>query len=228
MLTSAEHPLPQPAARRYRLGALVILEQKSIGLDPARTATSVQHTNHSLVQANRTSPDVYPFPKSACNRVGAWYLRPGNGDSYPVQKESFDVPCQSLVGYDGRTTGAGAPVMAGMRGGGIEVGMATVRDVIYLTMPSIWRLRLDGRLPECESAKNAVIEFLRPQCGEAGAKDPILEYDGTDLAPPSAMELYVVVDIGTETGATATVFPSNEETQCPPGHLIARLNGNCW
>lgn len=194
------------------LGTLVMLELEAMGLDRVHTEPSVQYIDHGLVQADNLNAETHLFLKSACERFGVWYSGPGNGISHPVHMEYFGVPGQSIVGSDSHTTAAGSLGMLAIGAGGIEVAMAMAGEPLYLTMPKIWGIRLEGSLPDWVSAKDVVLELLRRH-GVAGGKDTIIEYHGPGLSSLSAMDRHVLANMGTEMGATATVFPSDEETR---------------
>lgn len=206
------------------LGTLVMLELEAMGLDRVHTQPSVQYIDHGLVQADNLNAETYLFLKSACERFGVWYSGPGNGISHPVHMENFGVPGQSIVGCDSHTTAAGALGMLAIGAGGIEVAMAMAGEPLYLTMPRIWGIRLEGQLPDWVSAKDIVLELLRRH-GVAGGKNTIIEYYGPGLASLSAMDRHVLANMGTEMGATATVFPSDDETR---RFLAARGRESDW
>jgi len=193
------------------LGSLVMLELEAMGLDRVHTEPSVQYIDHGLVQADNLNAEAHLFLKSACERFGVWYSGPGNGISHPVHMEFFGVPGQSLVGCDSHTTAAGSLGMLALGAGGIEVAMAMAGEPLYLNMPKIRGIRLEGCLPDWVSAKDAILELLRRH-GVSGCKDTILEYYGPGVSSLSVMDRHVLANLGTEMGATATVFPSDEET----------------
>lgn len=194
------------------LGTLVMLELEAMGIAEVKTSPSVQYVDHALVQADHIHADAHLFLKSACERFGVWYSGPGNGISHPVHMERFGVPGESLVGCDSHTTAAGALGMLAIGAGGIEVAMAMAGEPLYLTMPEIWGVELTGALPDWVSAKDVILELLRRH-GVAGAKNCILEFYGEGLAGLSAMDRHVIANMGTEMGATTSVFPSDEETR---------------
>ncbi|OAZ93477.1 aconitate hydratase [Halomonas sp. G11] len=206
------------------LGTLVMLELEAMGLDRVHTQPSVQYIDHGLVQADNLNAETYLFLKSACERFGVWYSGPGNGISHPVHMENFGVPGQSIVGCDSHTTAAGALGMLAIGAGGIEVAMAMAGEPLYITMPKIWGIKLEGQLPDWVSAKDIVLELLRRH-GVAGGKNTMIEYYGPGLAHLSAMDRHVLANMGTEMGATATVFPSDEETR---RFLAARGRESDW
>ncbi|SFU56632.1 aconitate hydratase [Halomonas korlensis] len=202
----------QQALLQDILGTLVMLELDAMGLDRVHTSPSVQYIDHTLIQQDNINADAHLFLKSACERLGVWYSGPGNGISHPVHMERFGIPGQSMVGCDSHTTAAGALGMLAIGAGGIEVAMAMAGQPLYLTMPEIVGVRLEGELPDWVSAKDIVLELLRRH-GVAGAKNCILEYYGPGLAGLDAMDRHVLANMGTEMGATTSVFPSDEVTR---------------
>jgi len=73
-------------------------------------------------------------------------------------------------------------------------------------------VRLEGELPDWVSAKDVILELLRRH-GVSGAVGRVIEYHGPGLAGLSAMDRHVLANMGTELGATTTVFPSDDETR---------------
>lgn len=193
------------------LGTLVMLELEAMGIDRVRTEPSVQYIDHSLVQQDHLNADSHLFLKSACERFGIWYSGPGNGISHPVHMERFGIPGQSLIGCDSHTTAAGSLGMLAIGAGGIEVALAMAGEPLYISMPRILGVRLEGSLPDWVSAKDIALEMLRRH-GVSGGKDTIVEYYGPGLSCLSAMDRHVMANMGTELGATTTIFPSDDAT----------------
>ena len=73
-------------------GTLVMLELEAMGLDQAKTDLSCQYVDHNLLQTDNKNPDDHLFLQTACQKVGLWYSRPGNGVSHPVHTEQFAIP----------------------------------------------------------------------------------------------------------------------------------------
>jgi aconitate hydratase len=76
-------------------------------------------------------------------------------------------------------------------------------------MPRVVGVRLTGRLPDWVSAKDVILEMLRRH-GVQGGVGKVIEYFGPGLECLSAMDRHVIANMGTELGATSTVFPSDE------------------
>jgi predicted aconitate hydratase len=193
-------------------GTMVMLELEALGLDRVATEVSVQYVDHNLLQADERNMADHLFLRSACQRFGAWYSRPGNGVSHPVHMQRFGRPGASLAGSDSHTCAAGSLGMLAIGVGGLEVAMAMAGEPLYVTMPEIWGVRLTGVLPPWVSAKDVILEMLRRH-GVKGGVGRIIEYHGPGLDSLSAMDRHVIANMGAELGATTSVFPADEQVR---------------
>jgi len=193
-------------------GTLVMLELEAMGVDQVRTDLSAQYVDHNLLQEDNKNPDDHLFLLSACQRFGIWFSRPGNGVSHPVHQERFGKPGTTLLGSDSHTPAAGAIGMLAMGAGGLQIALAMAGQPYKLREPKIWGVKLEGSLPDWVSAKDIILEMLRRHDVD-GAAGYILEYYGPGLAGLSTMDRHVIANMGTELGATTTIFPSDDEVQ---------------
>jgi len=189
-------------------GTMVMLEFEAMGVPRVKTELSAQYVDHNLLQTDFRNADDHLFLRSACEKFGLWYSRPGNGVSHPVHMERFGVPGQTLLGSDSHTPAAGSLGMLAMGAGGLEVAMAMAGEPIFVKMPKIMGVELTGSLPDWVSAKDIILEMLRRH-GVDGGVGKIIEYYGSGLEHLSAMDRHVIANMGTELGATTTVFPSD-------------------
>jgi len=190
-------------------GTLVMLELEAMGLERVKTEVSVQYVDHNLIQTDFKNPDDHLFLQSACKRFGVWFSRPGNGVSHPVHMQRFGKPGVTLLGSDSHTPAAGSLGMLAIGAGGLDVAMAMAGQPFYLKMPKIWGVKLTGHLPDWVSAKDVILEMLRRHDVDGGL-GCIIEYYGPGLEALTAMDRHVIANMGTELGATSTVFPSDE------------------
>ena len=193
-------------------GTMVMLELEALGLDRARTDVSVQYVDHNLLQADSKNADDHEFLRSAAQRFGLWYSKPGNGVSHPTHMQRFGKPGATMVGSDSHTPAAGSLGMLAIGLGGIEVARAIAGEPIFIRMPQIWGVRLTGELPDWVSAKDVILEMLRRH-GVQGGVNRIIEYYGPGLANLTAMDRHVIANMGAELGATTTVFPADEQVR---------------
>jgi aconitate hydratase len=191
-------------------GTLIMLELEAMELDRVQTELSVQYVDHNLLQEDHKNPDDHLFLMSGCQRWGIWYSRAGNGVSHPLHQQRFGKPGKTLAGSDSHTPAAGGLGMLALGAGGLEVALAMLGEPLFLKMPEIWGVRLVGKLPDWVSAKDVILEMLRRH-GVDGALHRIIEYYGSGLAALSAMDRHVIANMGTELGATTTVFPADDE-----------------
>ena len=193
-------------------GTLVMLELEAMELDEAKTDVSCQYVDHNLLQTDFKNPDDHVFLKSAAENFGIWYSRPGNGVSHPVHTENFAKPGSTMAGSDSHTPASGCMGMFALGAGGLDVAFAIAGEPMYLKMPKVMGIKLTGNLPDWVSAKDMVLEMLR-RLDVKGARGYVLEYYGPGLDQLSAMDRHVIANMGTEMGATTTVFPSDQEVK---------------
>jgi aconitate hydratase len=205
-------------------GTLVMLELEAMQLPRVKTELSAQYVDHNLLQTDFKNADDHLFLRSACQKFGLWYSRPGNGVSHPLHMERFGIPGKTLLGSDSHTCAAGSLGMLAIGAGGLEVAQAMAGEPFYLKMPSIWGVRLTGELPDWVSAKDVILEMLRRH-GVAGGIGKIIEYYGPGLACLSAMDRHVIANMGAELGATTTVFPSDNAVE---RFLVSQGRGGDW
>lgn len=189
-------------------GTTVMLELEAMQLERVRTQLSVQYVDHNLIQEDHKNPDDHLFLLSACRRFGVWYCGPGNGVSHPVHMQRFGQPGLTLLGSDSHTPAAGAIGMLAIGAGGLEVALAMAGEPFHLQTPAIWGVRLVGALPNWVSAKDVILEMLRRH-GVRGGVGRIIEYYGPGLDALDVWDRHVIANMGTELGATSTVFPSD-------------------
>jgi aconitate hydratase len=177
-----------------------------------KTEISVQYVDHNIVQADFKNADDHLYLRSACQRFGVWFSRPGNGVSHPCHQENFGKPGKTLLGADSHTPAGGALGMLAIGAGGLEVALAMAGEPFFTPMPQVWGVKLTGRLPDWVSAKDVILEMLRRHGVESGV-GKIVEYYGPGLDTLSAMDRHVIANMGAELGATTTVFPSDQEVR---------------
>jgi aconitate hydratase len=192
-------------------GTLVMLELEAMGIESARTELSVQYVDHNILETSNKNSDDHIFLLSAAERFGIWFSRAGNGISHPLHTHHFGIPGKTLLGSDSHTPSSGALGMLAIGTGGIDVALAIAGEPYPFEMPKIYGVELKGKLPDWVSAKDVILEMLR-RVGVSGGRGWIFEYYGEGLKELSIMDRFVIANMGTEMGATSSVFPSDEET----------------
>lgn len=190
-------------------GTMVMLEFEAMQVPRVKTELSAQYVDHNVLQVDFKNADDHVFLASACKKYGVHYSRPGNGVSHPVHMERFGIPGKTLLGADSHTPSAGSMGMFALGAGGLEVALAMAGEPIWIRMPHVMGVRLVGALPDWVSAKDVILEMLR-RYGVKGGIGRVVEYYGPGLDHLSAMDRHVIANMGTELGATTTVFPADE------------------
>jgi aconitate hydratase len=193
-------------------GTLVMLELEAFQLKKAKPEIAVQYVDHNLLQTDYKNMDDHLFLQSAAARFGFWFSRPGNGISHVVHMERFGRPGKTLLGSDSHTPAGGGIGMLAIGTGGLDVALAAAGEPYYVKMPKIMGIKLVGKLPDWVSAKDIVLEMLR-RYNVTGGRGYILEYYGPGLKTLSAWDRHVIANMGTELGATTSVFPSDDTTR---------------
>ena len=193
-------------------GTLVMLELEAFNLNNIKPEIAVQYVDHNLLQTDYKNMDDHIFLQSAAARFGYWFSRSGNGISHVVHMERFGKPGKTLLGSDSHTPAGGGIGMLAIGTGGLDVALASAGEPYFVRMPKIMGIKLTGKLPDWVSAKDMVLEMLR-RYDVTGGRGYILEYYGSGLKSLSAWDRHVITNMGTELGATTSVFPSDEITR---------------
>jgi aconitate hydratase len=194
------------------LGVLVMLELEAMKAKESKVKIAAQYIDHNLLETDNLNADEHLFLRSACERYGIWYSRPGNGISHPVHMQRFGKPGDTLIGSDSHTAAAGSLGMFAFGAGGMDVALALMGEPARLRMPAVMGVKLTGELPPWVSAKDIILEMLRRH-GLEGGFGRVIEYYGPAIAQLSAMDRHVMANMGAELGATTSVFPSDARTR---------------
>jgi aconitate hydratase len=205
-------------------GTLAMLEFETLGLDRVKAGLAAQYVDHNLLQTDNKNADDHRFLQTAAARYGVHFSKPGNGVSHQVHMERFGVPGRTLLGADSHTPGAAGVSVLGIGAGGLDVALAMAGYPYHLTCPKVLGVRLTGSLPEWVSAKDVVLEMLR-RYDVKGCTGKVIEYYGPGVSSLSATDRETIGNMGTETGATTSIFPSDERTR---EYLEAQGRGTDW
>ena len=96
--------------------------------------------------------------------------------------------------------------------GGLDVAVAMGGGAYYITMPKMFKVELTGKLNPYVTAKDVSLELLRILSVKGGV-GAIIEWGGPGIADLSVPERATITNMGTELGATTSIFPSDEVTR---------------
>ena len=193
-------------------GTMAYLEFESIGIPRVRTELSVAYIDHNTLQSGFENADDHIYIQSAAKKHGLRFSRPGNGICHQVHLERFGKPGKTLIGSDSHTPTGGGIGMLAMGAGGMDVAVAMGGGAYYITMPKMIKVNLTGALRPWVSAKDVSLEILRilPVKGGVGS---IIEWGGEGIKTLSVPQRATITNMGTELGATTSIFPSDEITK---------------
>ncbi|MBN2125819.1 MAG: aconitate hydratase [Deltaproteobacteria bacterium] len=214
-----DHTLLQDAT-----GTMAMLEFEALGIDSVKAELSVQYVDHNILQTDNKNADDHRYLQTVCARYGVHFSPPGNGVSHQVHLERFGVPGKTLLGADSHTPSSAGVSMLGIGAGGMDVALAMAGRPYYLPCPRVLGVRLAGKLPDWVSAKDVILEMLR-RYGVKGCVGTVVEYHGPGVEGLSATDRETIGNMGTELGATSTIFPSDETTR---RYLEAQGRGKDW
>jgi aconitate hydratase len=192
-------------------GTMAYLEFEAIGIDRVKTELSVSYVDHNILQTDFKNADDHRFLLSIAKRYGIWFSKPGNGICHQVHLERFAVPGKTLLGSDSHTPTAGGCGMIAIGAGGLDVAMAMAGKPFYLRMPKIVGVYLYGKLQPWVSARDIAL-YLLSKLTVKGGLGKVLEYFGPGVKTLTVPERATICNLGTEMGATTSIFPSDEIT----------------
>jgi len=193
-------------------GTMAYLQLEALGIDRVKSELSVSYIDHNTLQQDFKNPDDHVYLQSVAARYGVVLSKAGNGICHQVHLERFARPGKTLVGSDSHTPTAGGIGALAIGVGGLDAALAMAGDPFYLKTPHFVNVRLTGQLSDGVAAKDVILEVLR-RIGVKGGVGKILEYTGPGVAGLSVPERATITNMGAETGATTSVFPSDEVTQ---------------
>jgi aconitate hydratase len=202
-----DHTLTQDST-----GTLAYLEFEAMGVARVKTKLSLSFVDHNMLQNDFRNADDHRYLQGVAAKYGIVFSRPGNGICHQLYLERFARPAYTLLGSDSHTPMAGGMGMIAVGAGGLDVAVAMAGEPFCLEMPSIMGVKLAGSLSPFVSAKDVILEVLR-KLGVKGGVNKILEYCGGGVRTLSVPERGTIANMGTETGATTSIFPSDEVTR---------------
>ncbi|MDD6994591.1 MAG: aconitate hydratase [Candidatus Borkfalkiaceae bacterium] len=193
-------------------GTMAYLEFETMGIDRVKTERSVAYIDHNTLQCGLENADDHAYIASVAAKHGIYFSRPGNGICHQVHLERFGKPGKTLIGSDSHTPTGGGLGMLAFGAGGLDVAVAMGGGAYYINMPKMIKVNLTGRLRPFVSAKDISLEILRILSVKGGV-GAIIEWGGEGIKTLSVPERATITNMGTELGATTSIFPSDEVTR---------------
>jgi aconitate hydratase len=150
--------------------------------------------------------EVYDFLRTASNRYGIGFWKPGSGIIHQVVLENYAFPGGMMIGTDSHTPNAGGLGMFASGVGGadaVDVMAGLPWEVKY---PKLIGVRLTGQLSGWAAPKDIILVL----CGiltVKGGTNAVIEYFGPGAASISCTGKGTITNMGAELGATTSIFP---------------------
>ncbi len=193
-------------------GTMAYLEFETMGIDRVKTEKSVAYIDHNTLQSGFENADDHRYIQSVAKKHGIYFSRPGNGICHQVHLERFGKPGKTLIGSDSHTPTGGGIGMLSFGAGGLDVAVAMGGGAYFITMPKMYKVNLTGKLNPYVTAKDVSLEILRILSVKGGV-GAIIEWGGEGVKTLSVPERATITNMGTELGATTSIFPSDEITR---------------
>ena len=193
-------------------GTMAYLEFETMGIPRVKTEFSIAYVDHNTLQCGFENADDHRYLQTVAAKHGVHFSRPGNGICHQVHLERFGIPGKTLIGSDSHTPTAGGMGMLAFGAGGMDVAVAMGGGAYYITMPRMYKVHLTGALRPFVTAKDISLELLRILSVKGGV-GAIVEWGGPAISTLSVPERATITNMGTELGATTSIFPSDEVTR---------------
>ena len=202
-------------------GTMAYLEFETMGIERVKTELSIAYVDHNTLQCGFENGDDHRYLQTVAAKHGVYFSRPGNGICHQVHLERFGKPGKTLIGSDSHTPTGGGIGMLAFGAGGMDVAVAMGGGAYYITMPKMFKVNLTGKLNPYVTAKDVSLELLHILSVKGGV-GAIIEWGGPGIETLSVPERGTITNMGTELGATTSIFPSDEITH---QFLIAQGRG---
>ena len=193
-------------------GTMAYLEFETMGIPRVKTELSIAYVDHNTLQCGFENGDDHRYLQTVAAKHGVYFSRPGNGICHQVHLERFGKPGKTLIGSDSHTPTGGGIGMLALGAGGLDVAVAMGGGAYYITMPKMFKVNLTGKLNPYVTAKDVSLELLRILSVKGGV-GAIVEWGGPGIDTLSVPERGTITNMGTELGATTSIFPSDETTR---------------
>lgn len=193
-------------------GTMAWLEFEALGLDRVKADLVVSYSDHTSLGFKGESTDDHIFLQTIASHYGAKFSKNGNGVCHQIQYERFGIPGKTLIGSDSHTPTCGGLGMLAIGAGGMDVAVSMGGGLFYLTVPKMMKIVLTGKLSSNVCAKDVALEVLR-RISVKGGVGYFLEFAGPGIKTLTVPERATITNMGTETGATSSIFPSDEVTR---------------
>lgn len=172
---------------------------------------SISYIDHNLLCTDYRTSDDHLFLESVAKKYGIYFSKSGNGICHSLHLSRFTKVGDTLIGTDSHTPMAGAVGMFSIGSGGVDVALAMAGKSIRINMPEVININLTGTLRSGVNAKDISL-YMLSKFSVKGGVNKVFEYSGEGIKSLSIFERGTIANLGTEMGATTSIFPTDEIT----------------
>ncbi len=210
---------PDRVAMQDATAQMAILQFMTAGQKRVQVPSSV-HCDH-LIAAERGAEDdlksalksnfeVYEFLRTACEKYGIDFWKPGSGIIHQVVLENYAFPGGMMVGTDSHTPNAGGLGMIAIGVGGADAVDVMTGQPYNLQWPGVIGVKLTGKLSGWTSPKDVILKLMGILTVKGGTNH-IVEFFGDGCESISATGKGTICNMGSEHGASTSVFPYDSQ-----------------
>jgi aconitate hydratase len=162
-----------------------------------------------MEEALDENKEVYDFLRSASNKHGIGFWKPGAGIIHQVVLENYAFPGGMMIGTDSHTPNAGGLNMIAIGVGGADAVDVMAGECWGVRWPKLIGVKLTGSLNGWTAPKDVILK-LAGILTVAGGTGAIVEYFGSGTKSISCTGKATITNMGAELGATTSIFPFDE------------------
>ena len=192
-------------------GTQAFLHFEAMGIERVRCELAVCFADHNVLQIKPENMEDHIYLRTAGRKYGIWFAKPASGIGHQIHLEHFAVPGKTALGADSHTPHCGGIGMIAIGAGGMDVAVAMGGGPFHMLMPRVVNVHLTGELRPWCTAKDVILELLR-RLTVRGGKEKVFEFTGPGIRSLNAQQRVTITNMGTELGATTSIFPSDDIT----------------
>jgi aconitate hydratase len=153
--------------------------------------------------------EVYNFLRTAAEKHGIGFWKPGSGIIHQVVLENYAFPGGMMIGTDSHTPNAVGLGMIAIGVGGADAVDVMAGEPWGVRWPKLIGVRLTGKLNGWTAPKDVILK-LAGILTVAGGTGAIIEYFGPGTESISCTGKGTITNMGAELGATTSIFPFDD------------------
>ncbi len=211
---------PDRVAMQDATAQMAILQFMLSGRDKVAVPSTV-HCDHliraeegvdrDLPRALDENREVYEFLRSASEKYGIGFWKPGAGIIHQIVLENYAFPGGMMIGTDSHTPNAGGMGMVAIGVGGADAADVMAGLPWSLRWPRLIGVHLKGKISGWTAPKDIILRVAEILTVKGGTGH-IVEYFGEGVASLSLTGRATVTNMGAEIGATCSLFPFDGRT----------------